>query len=41
LDRDQSLTLGDHLTLAGQHVLLAPPQVIALILERRQVQNSG
>jgi hypothetical protein len=41
LDRDQLLTLGDHLALAGQHILLVPSQFIALVLERCKVENSG
>ena len=34
------LTLGDHLPLAGQHILLTPPQLAALVLECGQIQNS-
>jgi len=41
LDRDQLLTLGDHLPLAGQHILLGLPQLVALVLEGRQIQNSS
>ena len=41
LDGYQLLTLGDHLTLACQHILLALSQLIPLGLECCQVQNSG
>src|SRR5215472_13069879 len=40
--RDQQLLpLSHHVPFAGKHVLLAPPQLVALVLEGRQIQNSG
>jgi hypothetical protein len=40
-DRNELLTLRNHLPLAGKHVLLTLLQVAPLVLERRQIQNSG
>jgi hypothetical protein len=41
LDRYQLLTLSNHLPLTGEDIFFTPPQLVALVLERRQIQNSG
>ena len=41
LDRDQLLTLSNYLPLAGEDIFLTPPQLVALVIECSQIQNSG
>jgi hypothetical protein len=40
-DGDQLLSLSNDFPLAGEHVLLTPPEVVPLVLECRQIHRSS